>query len=63
MSDEQVINGIKGVLAVAASNFPSSTNITISTNGKNSASVQLPYYTLDRIMRLAEQARTGAADT
>lgn len=64
MSDEQIERAIEGVLAVANSNFPSDTDIMISTaGGKNTASVRLPSYVLTGIITLARKARTAEAST
>lgn len=41
---DRIRRSVMAVLDVANSNFPSNTNIVISTNGRNSASVTLADY-------------------
>ncbi len=58
MDDERIAKAIEGLLAVAASNFPGSTDITISVAGeKNVASIRLPYYVLAGILECAKKGR------
>lgn len=48
--DQRALKAIKGVIAVAYSNFPADTMITVSAPGKNSATVALPAYLLDALL-------------
>lgn len=57
MSDNEIEAALEGVLAVARSNFPADTDITISTTGKNSASVRLPTYIMTGILECAKRGR------
>jgi hypothetical protein len=57
MSDDRIERSIAGVLAVADSNFPSDTDIQISTTGRNSASIRISSYELSGIMALAKEAK------
>jgi len=57
MSDDRIEKAIAGVLAVADSNFPSDTDISISTTGRNSASIRISSYELAGIMALAKKAK------
>jgi len=57
MDDQRIEQAIQGVIDVAASNFPSSTDITISSNGNNSASVKVPHYVLKGLLEAAKKGR------
>lgn len=52
----QAVEAIKGVLAVAASNFPRATTVRIVAEGSNSASITLPDYLLSAIIKAAGAA-------
>jgi hypothetical protein len=47
---EKAIDTIKGILAVASSNFPAETNIRVEAIGANHASATIPYYVLWEII-------------
>lgn len=57
MDDERIEAAIEGVLGIAASNFPSTTDIVVSTSGTNTASVTMPYFVMVGILALAKEAR------
>lgn len=57
MNDEKIEQAINGLLEVAASNFPSDTDIVISTSGRNTASIRISSYALAGIMAMAKETR------
>lgn len=54
----KAVEAIKGVLAVASSNFPAETTVCISTAGDNHASIKLPDYVLLAIINAVEEGQT-----
>lgn len=61
MSDERIERAIEGVLAVADSNFPSGSDITISAVGRNNATITMSSYELRGILSFAKEARIAKA--
>lgn len=53
----KAVEAIKGVLAVASSNFPAETTIKISAEGNNHASIKLPDYVLLAIINAVEEGQ------
>jgi LytS/YehU family sensor histidine kinase len=48
--DERHISALKAVLALAAANFPASTDVEIIVNGKARASIWMPSYILQMLI-------------
>lgn len=60
MNDSKIEQAIEGLIAVADSNFPSDTDIVLSTSGgRNTASIRIPSLALRRLVSLAKQARAA----
>lgn len=57
MNDSKIEQAIEGLIAVADSNFPSDTDIVLSTSGRNTASIRIPSLALRGLLALAKQAR------
>ena len=57
MNDSLIEQAIEGLIAIADSNFPSDTDIIISTSGRNTASIRIPSLALRGMLVLANQAR------
>lgn len=58
-SDYEMKKALRGVADIASTNFPGETDVTVSANGKNSASVKIPYLALVGLIELAEQAKAA----
>lgn len=59
MNDSKIEQAIEGLIAVADSNFPSDTDIVLSTSGRNTASIRIPSLALRGLVSLAKQARAA----
>lgn len=62
MDDYMIEQALEGLVAVADSNFPASTDIVLSTTGKNSASVTIPSLALRGLLAFAKDARDSARE-
>ena len=50
-ADRKVLEAVKAVIGVADSNFPSNCDVRIDAVGKNSASVTVPAFRLNAILK------------
>ena len=57
MKDHHIEQAIEGLIAISDSNFPSDTDIVLSTTGRNSASIKIPSLALRGLLALAKQAK------
>ena len=57
MNDYKIEQAIEALIAVADSNFPFNTDITISVAGQNNASIRIPSLALRGLLSLAREAR------
>lgn len=48
---KKAIMAIRSIIAIADTNFPGNTEVVISANGKNTASVSVPNYLLDDALK------------
>jgi hypothetical protein len=63
MNDCQIEMALDGLIAITGSNFPSDTDIVLSTSGRNSASVRIPLYAMRELFALAKKAKEDRAKT
>lgn len=59
-SDYEIKKALRGVADIASTNFPGDTDVTVSANGKSTASVKIPYMALVGLLELAEAGKSAA---